>query len=127
MNPPRLFGALDALVLALVGFGAVFAWMEGPGGQGSRATAYVGGKPIAWWALSGDLRRDTVAGEIGPVVVEYGQGSIRIVRAPCPNHLCLRQGRATHSHDRLVCVPSRLVIALEGAATRKEEPLDAVH
>jgi hypothetical protein len=126
VSPPRLFGALDAVVLAMVALGAAFAWMKGPGEQGSRATAYVGGKPIAWWALSGEPRRDTVAGAIGPVWVEHGGGSIRIVGAPCPNHLCMRQGEASHAHDRLVCVPSRLVIVLEGAP-RKHETLDAVH
>lgn len=123
---PRLFGALDALVLALVGAGAAFAWMTGPGEQGARATAFVGGKPVAWWPLSGALRTDTVQAALGPVVVRHGEGAIRIVRAPCPNHLCMKQGEASHSHDRLVCVPSRLVIVLEGAARGKVE-FDAVH
>jgi len=127
VKPPRLFGALDAFVLALVGAGAAFAWMTGPGEQGSRATAYVGGKPIAWWPLSGDVRLDTIEAGIGPVVVQHGEGSIRIVQAPCPNHLCLKQGKASHSHDRLVCVPSRLVIAIEGPSAQDKDGLDAVH
>lgn len=127
MTHPRLFGALDALVLALVGAAAAFAWMTGPGEQGSRATAYVGGKPVAWWPLSGELQLDTIEAGLGPVVVEHGAGRIRIVQAPCPNHLCLRQGTASHSHDRLVCVPSRLVIAIEGVASHEKDGLDAVH
>lgn len=127
MKSPRLFGALDAFVLALVGAGAAFAWIGGPGEQGSRATAYVGGKAVAWWPLSGESRLDTLEAGLGPVVVRHGEGGIRIVQAPCPNHLCMKQGEATRSHDRLVCVPSRLVIVLEGAAAEGKDGLDAVH
>ena len=124
---PRRFAPLDALVALLVAAAAAWAWVSGTGGQGSKATAYVDGKPVAWWPLEGNVLRDTVEGGLGPVVVEHGEGSIRIVRAPCPNHLCVRQGNASHAHDRLVCVPSRLVVVLEGTAENAKDGLDAVH
>jgi len=124
---PRPLGLLDAPVLLVVATMSILVWMKGPGAQGARATAFVGGKPVAWWPLTGSVRRDTVAGSLGPLVVEHGQGSIRIVQAPCPNHICLKQGKASHLHDQLVCVPSRMVIAIEGDATSKEGQLDAVH
>lgn len=124
---PHLFRSLDAVVLCLVAAGAGLAWVSGPGEQGSRATAYVAGKAVAWWPLANALRRDSVDGSLGQVVVEHGEGFVRIVRAPCPNHICIKQGKATHSHDQLVCVPSRLVIAIEGSGSDADEGLDAVH
>lgn len=124
---PRLLGPFDIPILILVGVAAIGVWIAGPGEQGARATAYVNGKPIAWWPLSGSVRRDTVIGDIGAVIVEHGEGSIRIVKAPCPNHVCLKQGKASHLHDQLVCVPSRLVVAIEGDENALQEHYDAVH
>jgi len=125
--PPRLVGLLDIPVLLAVAVLSILVWMKGPGAQGARATAFVGGKAVAWWPLTGIVRKDTVTGNLGPVVVEHGEGSIRIVQAPCPNHICLKQGKASHLHDQLVCVPSRVVIAIEGEASSSERQLDAVH
>ncbi len=124
---PKLLGLLDLPLLLLVGAAAVGAWIAGPGELGARATAYVEGKPIAWWTLTGEIRCDTVMGNLGPVVLEHGQGSIRILHAPCPNHICMKQGKASHLHDQLVCVPSRLVVIVEGTGNAPEKVLDAVH
>ena len=124
---PRLLGFLDLPVLLTLGVVSALVWLKGPGAQGARATAFLGGKPIAWWPLTGSVQRDTVSGSLGPLVVEHGAGSIRIVQSPCPNHICLKQGKASHLHDQLVCVPSRVVIAIEGDAGNQEDQLDAVH
>ena len=121
----RLLGALDIPILLLVAAAAIGAWMVGPGEQGARATAFVDGKAVGWWPLSGPLRRDTIAGNLGPVVIEHGLGGVVIVQAPCPNHICLKQGKASHQHDQLICVPSHLVVAIGGDA--QESRFDAVH
>ena len=112
------------MVAAVLG-GAAWAWLSSPGSDGARAVVYVGGKKRAWWNLSGPSRRDTVQGSMGAVVVEHGQGSVRIVSAPCPHQLCVRAGRVSRVRSELACVPSRLVVVVEGGPDGKDG-LDAV-
>ncbi len=127
MREIKLLGPLDFLVLLAAGIGAAFAWVAGPEAHGSRATAYVKGEAVAWWPLDGATGNDTVLGALGPVAIQHGNGSVRIVSSPCPNHVCLRQGKATQLRDQLVCVPSHLVIVVEDVGNRRDGDLDAVH
>lgn len=125
MPPTRLIGPLDLVVVAVVATGAVLSWIAGPTAHGSRATVFVQGKAVAWWPLEGGVRTDTVVGALGAVAIEHGNGRVRIASSPCPNHLCMRQGGASRLREQLVCVPSRLVVAIDGAGS--EDGLDAVH
>jgi hypothetical protein len=70
--------------------------------------------------------RHTVRGALGMVVLEHGDGAVRILSAPCPGKLCVKQGAAHRSGEKLVCVPSRVVVSLEGGAP-DGQVLDAVH
>lgn len=125
MSGPRLVAPLDILVLAVVLAAAAWSWFSAPGSDGSRAAVYVDGKRLAWWNLAGPLARDTVEGALGPVVVEHGAGAARIVWAPCPHQLCMRAGHIRRVHAELACVPSHLVVVVEGS---KDGPdgLDAI-
>jgi len=123
----RFLGPLDILVVFGIGAGAALAWVAGPQAHGSRATAYVEGEAVAWWTLDGAPANDTVVGALGPVAIEHGNGAVRIMASPCPNRVCLRQGRVSRLHDQLVCVPSHLVIVVEDVGNRRDGDLDAVH
>jgi len=105
---------LDALLASVVLASGVWAWMSRPTGEGSRAVAYVDGREAAWWNLSGRVVRDTLEGAIGSVVVEHGSGSVRIVQAPCPHQICVKAGAARSVHSQIACVPSHLVLVVEG-------------
>lgn len=123
----RFLGPLDILVVLAAGIGAAFAWIAGPQAHGSRATAYVQGEAVAWWPLDGVPKTDTVLGALGPVAIEHGNGSVKITSSPCPNRVCLRQGKVSRLRDQLVCVPSHLVIVVEDVGNRRDGDLDAVH
>lgn len=125
VSSPRLFSPLDALVVASVLAAATWAWFAAPGSDGARAVVYVDGKKLAWWNLSGPSRRDTVRGVMGAVVVEHGQGSVRIASAPCPHQLCVRAGKISRVRSELACVPSHLVVVVECGPDGKDG-LDAV-
>ncbi len=125
MTGPRLASPLDALVLAAVLGAAAWSWFSAPGSDGSKAAVYVDGKRLAWWNLAGPVITDTVEGALGPVVVEHGQGFARIVWAPCPHHLCMRAGSIRRVHAELACVPSRLVVVVEGVQ-EEANGLDAI-
>lgn len=87
---------------------------------------WVDGRRAAWFALEGSRTRDSVQGALGPVEIEHGEGTIRILSAPCPGKLCVKQGHAQRVGGKLVCVPSRVVVSIEGDVSEREA-LDAVH
>jgi hypothetical protein len=124
-SSPRLAAPADILILMAVLAAAGWSWFSSPGSDGSKAAVYVDGKRMAWWNLEGPRSVDTVEGALGPVVVEHGQGSARILWAPCPHHLCMRAGSIHRTGAELACVPSHLVVVVEGTAG-KENDLDAI-
>jgi len=124
---PRLLAPLDILLLAaLVVAGSWGTWrlVSAPGG--ARAVVWVDGKRIAWYELDGARRTDSVQGALGYVEIEHGDGGVRILTAPCPSKLCVKQGHARKVGGKLVCVPSRVVVSIEGDL-REGEALDAIH
>jgi hypothetical protein len=123
----RFLAPLDILLLAgLVLAGGWSTWRLFSAPRGARAVVWVDGRRVAWHSLDGPVARDSIPGALGAVYLEHGEGAIRIASAPCPGKLCMRQGRVHRAGEKLVCVPSRVVVALEGDAPAGET-LDAVH
>ncbi|MCB9495858.1 MAG: NusG domain II-containing protein [Fibrobacteria bacterium] len=124
--PPHLFRPLDAiLLLGLLGAGAQGTWSLFTAPEGARATVWIDGRRASWFPLDGPERIDTVRGSLGPVVVRHGSGETRILSAPCPGKICVHQGSARRTGAKLVCVPSRVVVSIEGSEN-DPEALDAV-
>lgn len=122
--PGHAWRLLDlCLIAALVG-GGLWLWLGRPAVAGSRAVVRCEGRQLAWWPLSTPPARDTVQGKLGPIVIEHGDGTARILAAPCPNRLCIRQGAVRHVHDRLSCLPSAVTVTIEGNGNGQE--LDAL-
>lgn len=123
----RFLGPLDAVLVAiLVATGSWSTWKLFLAPAGGRAVVWIDGKRQAWYLLGGAVATDTVQGTLGPLVVSHGEGAIRVVAAPCPGRLCMRQGAANRIGEKLVCVPSRVVVTIEGDGN-DTEALDAVH
>jgi len=122
--PGKAWRGFDIILLALLIGGGLWIWLGRPTAAGSRAVVRFHGKTLAWWPLQGPTTRDTVLGKDGPLVIEHGQGHVRIVAAPCLNKLCVKQGPVRHVHDRLVCLPSEVVVTVEGDGVKEE--LDAL-
>jgi hypothetical protein len=120
----RTLGPFDPFLILAVGALAAWAWNAAPGGDGDRAVVYLHGKPVAWWNLSDPTRRDTVRGDLGDLVVEHGGGQVRIVESPCPHQLCVRAGAVRALNSQIACVPSSVVVVIEGSS--RKDALDAV-
>lgn len=64
-----------------------------------------------------------VHGTSGVLLLEVpGDGSVRVIQAPCPDQICVHTKAARTAGDTIICVPNRVVIAVIG---RGEVP-DAV-
>lgn len=123
----RFLTPLDAILVALlVGLGSWATWDLFHAPAGGRAVVWIDGKRQAWYAMEGAVATDTIQGALGPLLVAHGEGSIRVVAAPCPGRLCMRQGAAHRVGEKLVCVPSRVVVTIEGDED-EAGVLDAVH
>ncbi len=65
----------------------------------------------------------SVQGVVGELVVEIREGTVAVIRADCPNKICVRTGRRSRSGDIIVCVPNKTIIRIVG---EKEAGVQAV-
>lgn len=62
-----------------------------------------------------------VNGRLGPSTIQVDGRKVRMLQAPCPGHVCVKQGWIKHPGQNIACVPGNILIRIEGTA-----PLDAV-
>ena len=60
----------------------------------------------------------------GQLVIEYDQEGVRVLSSPCPDKVCVHQGKITRSGQTIACVPEKILITL--ISSDKEETHDAV-
>jgi hypothetical protein len=112
---PRFrFGGLDAVIVAMVLATGVWSWPLLMAGPGRVAVVRVDGKAEARLQLTGKERQMTIQGRLGPLLLEYGERGVRVLAAPCPNQLCVHQSWVKRAGGRIICLPSRIVVALDG-------------
>jgi hypothetical protein len=118
-----LFRPLDLAVgiLLVASAGACLPLLASP--FGSRAEVILDGRRVARLALDGPLRHLDVATSLGNLRLAYGEGSVRVAEAPCPNRLCLRAGAVSRKGAVLTCMPARLRVEIAGG---REREVDAV-
>jgi len=120
--PRRRWGVLDfliALVLLGTGIGTLPLLTAGPGKE---ARVLLEGKPVARLRLTGEARIITVAGKLGDMQLQYGESGVRVLSAPCPQQICVRQGWVKRSGSRIICLPSHIVVAVGGKAQDASAP-----
>ena len=111
-----------ALVLGI--FGITVALVAGyHPAPGKNAVISVDGKAVAAYSLGNPEQEIAVNGALGPVVIQVGGGRVRIVKAPCPHQLCVKQGGISAAGQALVCLPSRLMIVVTGPDSEKTDAL----
>jgi hypothetical protein len=110
------FRPLDALLAILISAASAWGFMAFRVSEGSRALVYVSDRKHAWYELAGGKRLVEVPTRIGPVKLEIGEGSARVVSSTCPNRLCVKTGKVGRAHQEIVCVPAHLLVVIEGAA-----------
>jgi hypothetical protein len=120
---PRFrFGVLDAAIVALVLAVGVWSWPLLMAGPGRIAVVRVDGEAAARLQLTGKERQMTVQGRLGPLLLEYGEQGVRVLAAPCPNQLCVHQSWVKRAGGRIICLPSRIVVALDGSSGTSAAP-----
>lgn len=118
-----LFRPLDLAVaiLLVASAAACLPMLASP--FGSRAEVILDGRRVARLALDGPLRHLDVATALGNLRLAYGEGSVRVAEAPCPNRICLRSGAVSRKGAVLTCLPAKVRVEIAGGHERE---VDAV-
>ncbi len=107
-----LWGLVLALI-AICGF-SLYLWLGQ--GEGTVAVVSVDGEQIERIDLS-KVRESydlEISNEYGTNIIHVEPGAISVTQADCPDQICVFQGKLTGSGIPIICMPHRLVIAIEG-------------
>lgn len=70
----------------------------------------VDGEEYGTWSL---LKNETI--EIGETnVCEIKDGKVRMIKATCPDHLCMKQSPVDKNGGMIVCLPNKVIIEGKG-------------
>lgn len=62
--------------------------------------------------------------EHGELVIAYDREGGRVLSSPCPDQVCVHQGKITRSGQTIACVPEKVLVTITTAA--KENDHDAI-
>ncbi len=70
------------------------------------------------------LKKDGIVNILdGQMQIEVKKGKIRVIKADCPQHVCINMGWIQYSGQTIVCVPNKVIIEI---ASKGSPLLDAV-
>lgn len=113
-------------ILAVSVFTVIY--MQNTAAEGMYAYIYQNDKLIKTIDLSAVKEPYTItitAENGGSNVLEVRQGSIGVVDASCPDHLCMNMGFISNSLMPVTCLPNHLVIRV-GGSTGETSGMDGV-
>ena len=104
----------ETALIALLGAAAILLW----GGLGIREInkcemihITVDGEDYGTWSLS---KNETI--KIGETnVCEIKDGKVRMIKADCPDQLCVKQSPVDKNGGMIVCLPNKVIIEGKGA------------
>lgn len=84
-----------------------------PGGQGAWAVVTADGAEVARYPLDED-RTVRLGDDTGYNILQIAGGAAAVIEADCGDHTCVRTGKISREGERIVCLPHRLIIQIEG-------------
>ena len=100
-----VFGAVLAAVLLLRASG------------GGTVQVRVAGTVTAGYPLDRDASYTITGANGGTNLLVIEDGAARIEEASCPDGVCVHTGRIRRNGQSIVCLPARVAVTLEGAAS----------
>lgn len=100
---------LAGSILLLAG---ILFFLFRPGGQGAWAVVTAEGAEIARYPLNEE--RTVRLGDTDYNILQIAGGAAAVVEANCGDHTCVRTGEISREGERIVCLPHKLIIQIEG-------------
>lgn len=79
---------------------------------GKKAEVYVGKNLYAVFNLDKEEEIKEIETKIGTVRLKVGNGKISVHSSPCRNKICMLRGEISHSHERIICLPTKMTIRI---------------
>lgn len=83
-----------------------------PGGQGAWVVVTADGTETARYPLHEE--RTVRLGDADYNILQIAGGTAAVTEANCGDHTCVRTGAISREGERIVCVPHKLIIQIEG-------------
>ena len=125
LNTVVFFRPFDSVIILLVCMATIGSFIQLKGKSGSKAEIYLETKKIASFELNGPKRIKEIDSRIGKIKIQVGEGSIRVLKSPCNQKICILQGAIQETHEHIICLPARMYISIINLKS-KENPFDAV-
>ena len=103
-----------AAVLLLAG-GALTLWLFATRQTGGHVTVTVDGDLLMEFPLNEDTQV-VIGGEEHSNTLVIQNGTAQVIAADCPDQICVRQGTIQYDGETIVCLPHKLVVAVENSA-----------
>lgn len=99
------------LILAILIIAVIWIFLSGLFGKaGSEAVVYVDGAEQARYPLA--VEAEITVGETNTFVIRQGQA--QMIKAQCPDQICVHHKAVSKSGESIVCLPNRVVVEIEG-------------
>jgi len=114
----KILTGADWILIVMIAAAAIgsYLWAGAWAQKGKTVLIEVDGKTMYRLHLA-ETRRIQVSGVRGHLLVETGEGRVRVAEAECPNHLCVRAGWQSRAGDVIVCVPNKTVVRIVADGT----------
>ncbi len=109
------------VLLAAALFSAAYFTYKASGSTGD-VVITLGGEPYGTYSLD-ENREIEIRSSGGRNVVHIENGTVRMTYSDCHGQVCVEHAPISKSGESIICLPHRLVIAIEGG---KEADVDAI-
>ncbi len=116
-----------AALLIVLAAGALFFLLRPQGGNFLTVRVVLDGELTAEYRLDRleEPVRLTLDGAPWPITLEITPEGVRVLESACPGQDCVHAGQLRRAGGRLICLPNRLVVSLNGSGGDIQE-FDAV-
>ena len=117
MNKKKLLADVILIAVLLLIALAAYLLLQGGKTEGAGVSVCVEGVEIARHSLwmNGEYELN---GGTNTLVIE--NGTARVVRANCPDALCVNQGKIRYTGQCITCLPNRLTVTVYGGDSEVE-------
>ena len=109
----RFFDFVAVLASFLI-IGAFSASAYAGGGQNPNVVIEASGQ--RWIYPLGEDRQLTVPGPLGEEIIEIRGGEAFVQSSPCPDKICIQQGRISKPGQWIACLPNKVFIRVSGTS-----------
>jgi len=104
----------DRLLIVVLAVACLLAWPIVAAARTSGDSIEISGPAGVSVVSLSENRTLHVPGRSGELTVVVQDGTVRVLEAPCPDHVCVNTGPVSASGSIVACVPNQVIIRVGG-------------